>query len=94
MGGHPPAFHGAAEEGGGAMSGAADSAGCSWIISSPGWPYRECGAQPTQRDPDTGALLCDYHAEDYAAVFGWESLRSIGAGWPNAPRSSAEDSHE
>ena len=50
---------------------------CRWIVSALGDPFRECGAKATQHDPTTGDTLCDDHSEDYAEVFGWESLRDI-----------------
>lgn len=58
---------------------------CRWIISALGDPFRECGAAATQHDPDTGDMLCSDHAEDYAEIFGWESLRDLdGSESPNA----------
>lgn len=73
------------------LAGAAGSAGCAWIISPPGWPYRECGLQPTHRDPETGDTFCSHHADDYADVFGWESLHGIDAESPNARRSATPE---
>lgn len=49
---------------------------CGWLIAS-GPKMGTCGKPATQYDPDTGGGLCDDHAEDYADVFGWESLRSL-----------------
>lgn len=67
------------------LAGAACSARCRWIISALGDPFRECGARATQIAPDNGDTLCDDHAEDYAEVFGWESLRDMDANEsPNA----------
>ena len=70
-----------------ALAGAAGSARCRWIISLLGDPFCECGARATQHDHSTGDTLCDAHAEDYAEVFGLESLRAIdGSESPNARR--------
>lgn len=60
------------------------SAMCGWIISPPGWPYRECGRPATHRDPSTGEGMCNVHAEDYADVFGSQSLVCIDSESPNA----------
>lgn len=62
----------------------AGSAGCAWIISPTGSLYRECGMPATHRDPQTGEGMCDIHAEDYADIFGSDSLQSIESEPPNA----------
>ena len=67
---------------------------CGWLVA---WGPKTgtCGKVATQYDPDTGGGLCADHAEDYADVFGWESLRSLEeVQSPNATASATGEKHE
>ena len=49
---------------------------CGWMIAPIGRlsPVRQCGAPATHYCPDSDAQYCRQHSEDYADVFGDESL--------------------
>lgn len=48
---------------------------CEWVLM--GFEPFECSAPATQRDKETGAKFCEYHAVDYAETFGKEALETI-----------------
>jgi len=52
---------------------------CRWIINAPGrmTPLVECGAPATHYCPESGSQYCRQHSEDYADVFGDESLKEF-----------------
>ncbi len=52
---------------------------CWWIISPIGGvsPVRQCQAPATHWCPESGSQFCDDHAEDYADVFGDDSLKEF-----------------
>ena len=58
---------------------------CRWIISPPGklTPCVECRAPSTHYCSESGSQYCWQHAEDYAEVFGDDSLKEFKIQEPN-----------
>jgi hypothetical protein len=52
---------------------------CWWIITPIGklTPVRQCQAPATHWCPESNAQYCTQHAEDYADVFGDDSLKEF-----------------
>ena len=52
---------------------------CGWMISPMGrmTPVRQCQAPATHWCPESGAQYCNDHAEDFADIFGDDSLREF-----------------
>lgn len=52
---------------------------CGWMISPIGGmtSVKQCQAPATHWCPESGSQYCGYHAEDYADIFGDDSLREF-----------------